>query len=173
VVRLPFTTAAVCLPVLFQLWAGKGSDSPVALGAVLLQQIRDAFPHRAVHGVGDAAYHGRPLLVGGTTWTTRLPANAALYAPAPPRTGKRGRPAPKGTRLPKLTDLAGAAAWVRTEVYRYGRTETVDIAVVPAIWHGPFSNTGGHVVLQKDPDSTNAYDLALFSTDRRHRRTDR
>jgi len=96
VVRLPFTTAAVCLPVLFRLWAGKGSDSPVALGAVLLQQIRDAFPDRAVHGVGDAAYHGKPLLVTGTTWTTRLPANAALYAPAPPRTGKRRRPALKG-----------------------------------------------------------------------------
>src|SRR5664280_318732 len=90
VVRLPLTTAAVCLPVLFRLWAGKGSDSPVTLGGQLLQLIRDAFPGRVVHGVGDAAYHGKPLLVQGATWTTRLPANAALYAPAPPRTGKRG-----------------------------------------------------------------------------------
>jgi DDE superfamily endonuclease len=165
VVALPFTTTSVCLPVLFRLWAGKGSDSPVALGAVLLQQIRDAFPDRVVHGVGDAAYHGRPLLVDGATWTTRLPANAALHAPAPPRTGKRGRPRLKGAKLPKLKDLAGPATWTRTTVYRYGHTETVDSAVIPAIWYGPFANTTGHVVLQRDPDSTNAYDLALFTTD--------
>jgi len=122
---------------------GQGSDSPVTLGAQLLQLIQGTFPGRAVHGVGDAAYHGRPLLVKGITWTTRLPANAALYAPAPPRTGKRGRPRLKGARLPDLKALAGTASWVRTEVYRYGRTETVDIAVAQAIWYGPFGNTGG------------------------------
>jgi hypothetical protein len=165
VVRLPFVTAAVCLPVLFRLWAGKDTDSPVTLGAQLLQQIRDAFPDRAVHGVGDAAYHGRPLLVNDTTWTTRLPGNAALYAPAPPHTGKRGRPRLKGTRLADLKTLAAIAIWVPTQVYRYGRTQSVDIAVVEAIWYGPFGNTAGLLVLQRDPDSTRAYDLALFSTD--------
>ena len=118
-----------------------------------------------VHGVGDAAYRGKPLLVADTTWTTRLPANATLYAPAPPRTGKRGRPALKGAKLPKLKDMAGAAAWVRTQVHRYGRLETVDIAVIPAIWYGPFGNTAGQVTLVRDLGSTKAYDLALFTTD--------
>jgi hypothetical protein len=165
VVRLPFATAPVCLPVLFRLWAGKGSDSPVALGAVVLQHLRDTFPDRMVHGVGDAAYHGRPLLVNDTTWTTRLPANATLYAPAPPRTGRRGRPRLKGAKLPKLKDLASAVAWVRTTVYRYGHTEIVDLAVIPAIWYGPFANTDGQVVLVRDPDSIKTYDLALFTTD--------
>jgi hypothetical protein len=156
VVRLPFCTAAVCLPVLLRLWAGKGSDSPVTLGAQLLQLMRDAFPDRVVHGVGDAAYHGEALLVTGTTWTTRLPANSSLFAWAPPRTGKRGRPRLKGTKLPKLKDIAAAATWVRTTVYRYGRTETVDLAVIEAIWYGPFANTPGHVVLVRDVDSTKA-----------------
>ena len=118
-----------------------------------------------MHGVGDAAYHGRPLLVEGTTWTTRLPGNAALYAPAPPRTGKRGRPRLKDTRLPDLKTLAAETIRARTQVYRYGHTETVDIAVADAIWYGPFGSTTGRVVLQRDPDSTNAYDLALFTTD--------
>jgi DDE superfamily endonuclease len=165
VVRLPFCTAAVCLPVLFRLWAGKGSDSPVTLGAALIRLIRDAFPDRVVHGVGDAAYHGEALLVAGTTWTTRLPANASLFAPAPPRTGKRGRPRCKGARLPKLKDMASAATWVRTTVYRYGRTETVDLAVVEAIWYGPFANTPGRCVLVREAGSTKAYHLALFTTD--------
>ena len=83
-VRLPFVTAQLCLPVLFRLWAGKGTTTPVELAGELLNLLAAEFPGRAVHGVGDAAYHGKPLLVKGTTWTTRLPANAALYDLAPP-----------------------------------------------------------------------------------------
>ena len=165
VVRLPFCTAPVCLPVLLRLWAGKGSDSPVTLGAVLVELIREAFPDRRVHGVGDAAYHGKALLVTGTTWTTRLPANASLFAPAPPPTGKRGRPRLKGAKLAKLKDLAAAATWTRTSVYRYGRNETVDLAVIEAIWYGPFGNLPGHAVLVREVGSAKAYDLALFTTD--------
>jgi hypothetical protein len=165
VVRLPFCTAPVCLPVLFRLWAGKGSDSPVTLGAGLVELIRGAFPGRVVHGVGDAAYHGKALLVAGTTWTTRLPANASLSAPAPPRTGKRGRPRLKGAKLGRLAVLAAAATWTRISVYRYGRTDTVDLAIIEAIWYGPFANTPGHCVLLRELDSTKAYDLALFTTD--------
>ena len=78
VVRLPWCTAPVCLPVLFRLWAGKGTASPVELAGELLGLIAAEFDGRRVHGVGDAAYHGKPLLVPDTTWTTRLPANAAL-----------------------------------------------------------------------------------------------
>ncbi|MPY86050.1 MAG: transposase, partial [Actinophytocola sp.] len=76
VVELPFSTHPVCLPVLFRLWGGKGSASPVELAAELLELLAGEFPERVIHGVGDAAYHGRPLVVAGTTWTTRLPSNA-------------------------------------------------------------------------------------------------
>src|SRR6266536_1399146 len=50
VVRLPFCTAPVCLPVLFRLWAGKGSASPVELAGELLSLIAAQFPGRQVHG---------------------------------------------------------------------------------------------------------------------------
>ena len=108
VVRLPFCTAPVCLPVLMRLWAGKGTTTPVELAAQLLKLLVAEFPGRRVHGVGDAAYHGKPLLVPGATWTTRLPANACLFATAPPRTGRRGRPALKGRKLGRPTALAAA-----------------------------------------------------------------
>jgi hypothetical protein len=130
VVRLPFCTAPVCLPVLMRLWAGKATTSPVELAAVLLALIIAAFPDRDVHGVGDAAYHGKPLLVPGVTWTTRLPANACLFDTAPPRTGRRGRPALKGRKLGRPAALATAAVWQRTAVYRYGRIETVRLEPV-------------------------------------------
>jgi hypothetical protein len=165
VVRLPFCTAPVCLPVLMRLWAGKATTSPVELAAVLLALIIAAFPDRDVHGVGDAAYHGKPLLVPGVTWTTRLPANACLFDTAPPRTGRRGRPALKGRKLGRPAALATAAVWQRTAVYRYGRIETVRLAERACIWYGSFGNTPGRCVLVRELGSTNAYDLALFTLD--------
>lgn len=165
VVRLPWCTAPVCLPVLFRLWAGKGSASSVEMAGHLLRLIAEAFPHRQVHGVGDAAYHGKPLLVPATTWTTRLPANAALFDLAPARTGRRGRPALKGAKLGKPAAVAQNADWARVTVHRYGRTESVYLAEVACIWYGSFGNTPGRCVLVREDTSTNAYDLALFTFD--------
>lgn len=98
VLRLPWCTAPVCLPVWCRLWAGKGTVSPVEWAGELLSVIAAEFGDRRVHGVGDAAYHGTPLLVPAATWTTRLPANAALDDLAPPRTGRRGGPRSQAPR---------------------------------------------------------------------------
>ncbi|MPY78835.1 MAG: transposase, partial [Actinophytocola sp.] len=166
VVELPFSTHPVCLPVLFRLWGGKGSASPVELAAELLELLAGEFPERVIHGVGDAAYHGRPLVVAGTTWTTRLPSNAALFGPKPPRTGQRGRPRLKGQRLGRPAELATSAAWRRVRVSRYGRSDTIHVAVIESIWYGAFANTPGRTVLVRDTDTTSGYGLAIFTTDR-------
>jgi hypothetical protein len=164
-VKPPFCSSPVCLPMLFRLWAGKGTASPVELAGELMARIAAEFPGRPVHGVGDAAYHGRPLLVPGATWTTRLPANAALFALAPPRTGKRGRPALKGARLGKPEDLAASATWRRVTVSRYGRSQAADLAEAGCIWYGSFGNPPGRCVLVREADSAKPYDLALFTVD--------
>src|SRR4029077_14763410 len=88
-VTVPFCSHPVCRPVLLRLWRGKGTASPVQLARELISILAQVFPDRLVHAVGDAPYHGKALLLPATTITTRLPANAALYALAPPRTGKR------------------------------------------------------------------------------------
>lgn len=165
VVELPFCSHPVCLPVLFRLWAGKGTTTPVELAGQLLTLLMAQFPHRRVHGVGDAAYHGRALLVPGLTWTTRLPANAALYGLAPPPTGKRGRPRLKGHKLGKPTQLATAATWRRVTVHRYGRADTIEIAEIPSIWYGTFGNTPGRTIVVREPGSGTTYQLAIFTTD--------
>jgi hypothetical protein len=163
VVRLPFCSHPVCLPVLLRLWRGKGTQSPVRLAGELISVLAQAFPDRRIHVVGDAAYHGKPLLVPGATITTRLPANAVLYMPAPARTGKRGRPRLKGQRLGNPTEIAATASWRKTTVSRYGRTDTVEIADTPSIWYGAFANTAGRTVLVRDPSQDKA--LAIFTTD--------
>jgi hypothetical protein len=166
VVRLPFCSHPVCLPILFRLWGGKGTASPVDLASEMLTVLAQAFPDRQIHAVGDAAYHGRALLVAGTTITTRLPANAALYAPTPPPTGRRGRPAKKGDRLPTLADLAATASWRTATVHRYGRTDTVAVAMTDCLWYGAFGDAAGRLVLVREPGPGTGYDLALFTTDR-------
>jgi transposase len=126
VVALPCCTRPVCLPVLARLVlpgtkarpAGRGHKAAPAPGTKvpgavsLVTQLAAAFPGRAVHVVADAAYHGPALrqLPACLTWTTPLPANAALYALAPPRLpGERGRPCLKGLRPGTPAELAAAA----------------------------------------------------------------
>jgi hypothetical protein len=165
VVEVPFCSHPLCLPVLLRLWRGKGTASPVHLAAELISLLAQAFPDHVLHVVGDAAYHGKPLLVAGTTCTTRLPANAALYAPAPPRAAKRGRPRLKGHRLGRPADLAAAARWRRLRVDRYGRTDTVETAAFDTIWYGAFGNQPGRTVLVREPGNDRV--LAIFTTDTR------
>jgi hypothetical protein len=165
VCRVPFCSSPVALPVLFRLWRGKGTASPVELAGQMMKILAGAFPGRAVHGTGDAAFHGEPLAVAGTTWTTRLPANAALYGPKPPRTGKRGRPRVKGHRLGTCAQIAASAAWADTVINAYGHDTAVQVADAEALWHGSFSTVPGRVVLVRAPGSPKAYDLGLFTLD--------
>ena len=159
VVELPFCCHPVSLPVLLRLWAGKGTASPVQLAGELIMLLAKEFPDRSMHAVGDAAYHGKPLLVAGATITTRLPANAALYAPAPPRTGKRGRPRRKGDRLGTPAQIAATAQWHTTTVSRYGEQ-----AAPRSTASGTARLALGRIVLVRDPGEQKI--LALFTTDR-------
>lgn len=165
VVKLPFCSSPVALPVLFRLWRGKGTASQVELAGQMLKLLVAAFPGRAVHGTGDAAFHGEPLVVEGATWTTRLPSNAVLYGPKPPKTGRRGRPREKGDRLGTCAQIAAGTAWQATVIHVYGQDATVQIASCEALWHGSFKTAPGRVVLARAPGSGKAYDLGLFTLD--------
>jgi hypothetical protein len=163
VVTLPFCSRPVCLPVLFRLWRGKGTASPAQLAGELLGLLAKELTGRVIHAVGDAAYHGKALIVAGTTITTRLPASAVLYALAPPPTGKRGRPRLKGDRLGNPAQLAATARWRRVAVTRYGQTDTVEVAEIKCLWYGAFGNTAGRAVLVREPGCDRI--LAVFTTD--------
>jgi hypothetical protein len=151
VVRLPRCPSPVALPVLFRLWRGKGTASQVQLAAGLLQALARAFPGREVHGAGDAAFHGGPLGIEGTTWTTRLPASAVVSGPKPPSDGQRGRPREKGGRIGTCADAAKAADWKDTVVRIYGKEEEVQATAFPGLWYGSFKGAPGQLVLMRDP----------------------
>ena len=165
VVKLPCCPSPVALPALFRLWRGKGTASQVQLAAELVKILAEAFPGREVHGTGDAAFHGEPLVIEGTTWTTRLPASAVMCGPKPPPTGKRGRPREKGGRIGTCADAARAADWTDTAVRVYGEDKQVQAAAWPGLWYGSFKGAAGQLILMREPDSKKPYDLGIFTLD--------
>jgi len=166
VVDLPFSARPACLPVLFRLWAGKGSPTPVALARQAVGVLARAFPDRGIDVVADSAYHGRPLrdLPERITWTTRLAAVSVLYAPPPPPVpGQRGRRRIRGARLGTPTQIAATATWQQVSLTRYGHTVSTTLASAACIWYGSFHARAGRYLLVRDPHRTTL--LALFTTD--------
>jgi DDE superfamily endonuclease len=170
IVRLPFCTRPVCLPVLARLvLPGKkkpgSAGTKVSAAVALVTLLACAFPGRAVHVVADGAYHGPALrdLPPAVTWTTRLPVNAVLYALAPPkRPGTPGRPALKGARLGTAADLAAAACWTRAAVPAYGGTKDTALAAVTCLWYGCLRTRTIRVILARRDGHPL---LALVTTD--------
>jgi len=178
VVRLPWCTRPVCLPVLARLYLpGQGQarrrgrrgavvvpGSKVAVAAGLVTALAGALPGRTLHVVGDAAYHGPALrhLPPAVTWTCRLPKNAVLHALPPPRAPHtRGRPPSKGRRLGTPAEVAAAATWAAATVRIYGRAQATQLAQITCLWYGSFKTRPVRVILARSRAAT----LALVTTD--------
>jgi DDE superfamily endonuclease len=165
IVRPSFLSRPLCLPVLCRRWQGKGTTSTVDLAAQMVTTIAGRVAGRRVHVVADAAYHGKGLrdLPAQVTWTTRLPRNAVLYHRAPAPTGKRGRPRCKGDRIGTPAQAAATAVFQTVTVARYGRTDTVRLAVLDCLWYGVFGPQPVRLVLVRDREQGPM--LALVTTD--------
>lgn len=178
VVRIPaLGERAWCLPVLFRLWAPtpkptKAQPNPERrpsqpeLAATLVKLVAERYPERRIDLLGDAAFACKALaaLPERVTVTCRLRANAAIHAPAPPPTGKRGRPRVKGRRLGSPRELARAPAASWTKVTVPGRGEAMVLSVT-GLWYSVFGPRAVRVVLAREPGDAEGYRIALISTD--------
>ena len=170
IVHLPFLTRAVCLPILARLWIpGERDRTPLMLARELLDLVTGHLGDRPVHLVGDAAYIGKPLrgLPTQVTVTARLRSDAALYAPPPPRTGRRGRPRVKGDRLPELIIIAAMTRyrWNPVQVRCYSRTLDREVLAIGCLWYGALGAQPVQVVLSRPIGAPDGYQLALVTTD--------
>jgi hypothetical protein len=107
----------------------------------LVELLVAEFPDRDFQLIGDAAYTNSTLIKGrpkSVTLIGRARLDAALYAPPPkPRRGQRGRPRVRGKRLPSPQKQARSkrAKWKKVEVEVYGKTATVSVLVIDALWY--------------------------------------
>jgi hypothetical protein len=149
-VHIPWAGRIMGLPFLTMLAPSKRfySDTPRTPKTLLdwarqaALQIRRWLPGRHIVIVGDTAFAAIEFLAavrGYLSVVTRLRLDANLYAPAPPRRPRRGRPPIKGKRLPKLSHVLQhpRTVWQRhTVTLWYGRTNrTIELATGTAVWY--------------------------------------
>jgi len=180
VLTLPILDRPVSLPVGFALWTKAGPTKQV-IACRLITMIAATCADRQIHVVADCWYAGADGAPGatlganrdrglpaGVTLTARLRANAKLHTIATPVPGKGGRPKRIGAVLGTPKQLAATTTtWITTQVSRYGRTDTVELADTTCLWYGAYRSRAVRVILLREPGSTNkaGYDLALITTD--------
>ena len=139
----------------------------------MIYQLRRWLPDREVVVVRDGSYaildllHACQSLSNPVTMITRVRLDAALYEPAPPPTGKRGRPRKKGQRLPTLQQVLDhpPTVWETVSLSWYdGQTRQMEITSQTAVWyHNGKPPVPVRWVLLRDPQGE--YDpMAVLST---------
>ena len=164
---------AVGLPILFGLFGPKDDRHPERpsqpeLGRLLIDMAIKRFPDRVIGLVMDGAYASKAWrgLPKRVTVTTRMRANAAVFELAPPRTGRRGRPALKGARMASLAQLAEAAAFAPVTITGPDRRRRVaHVWRTTCLWYGPLHTRPVVIMLIRRPDRSEGFDVALASTD--------
>jgi hypothetical protein len=167
VVRLPMISRPAAIPVLAKLVIkDTNSASRLWLARRMAESLEGALAGRDIRVVADFAYAGGELkkLPAAVTWTTRLRKDAALHGLPPARTGKRGRPRTRGTRLPALDTLAATPSFTAVTVTRYGKTAVISAAALTCLWPSVFGTRTVTVVLIRDRPA-NGCNLALVTTD--------
>ena len=92
--------------------------------------------------------------------------DAAIYEAAPPRTGKRGRPAKKGKRLlspAEMADKLTDRAFTRAAVDWRGKTKGLLVWSRPVLWYSIDEQHLVQLVIVRDPTRT-MHDDFFFTT---------
>jgi hypothetical protein len=163
----------VGLPILFRLFRPKDDQHPdrpsqPELARLLIDLILTRLPTRIAELVMDGAYATKAWrdLPDRVTVTTRMRANAAVFKLAPPKTGKRGRPALKGARLGSLAQLAATAVFTAVTITGPdGRSRVEHVWRTTGLWYGPFHARPVVIMLIRRPDRADGFDVAIASTD--------
>ncbi len=174
VVQLPCLGGRpVGLPILFRLFRPKDDEHPdrpsqPVLARTLIDMILARLPARIVELVMDGAYATKAWrgLPDRVTVTTRMRSNAAVFALAPARTGKRGRPALKGARMASLAELAASAVFEAVTITApEGKTRVEHVWSTTCLWYGPFHTRPVTLMLIRKPARSEGFDVAIASTD--------
>jgi DDE superfamily endonuclease len=151
----PWGGCPIGIPVNMRL-RPKGDPTPTTEhAAAMIRELATWLPERSFHLCCDGAYAS----IAGANLprcevTSRMRRDAALYQPAPPRTGRRGRPRTKGDRLPtppQLADQARRRAWRRIIINMRGRPVERLVLTHDVLWHVVNKSDLVRLVIVRDP----------------------
>jgi hypothetical protein len=163
-VRPPWGGEPLGLPINVRLFR-KGGPTHNELAQAMLEEVAGWFPEHRFVLCGDGAFASLAAVgLARTQVVSRMRRDAALYEPAPPRTGKRGRPRKKGERLPSLQALAAQASWERHELELRGKKVTRLVYARLVLWYRMWPERQVLAVIVRDPDGCQADDY-FFTTD--------
>lgn len=155
----------IAIPVNVRLHRKNDSTTTIAYAAAMLAQTAGWFPGRDLHLTADGAYATLArALPARVHLTSRMRRDAALYEPAPPRTGKRGRPRLKGDRLPTPPELAAQTHdrdWHRVSVDIRGQIVERLVRARDVLWYKVNKNGLMRLVIVRDPDGVENDDFFL------------
>jgi hypothetical protein len=168
-VRPPFARGRVArLPLLVRLVHASGPQRSHRISRSeatrdLLCLVADRLPRRRLHAVVSESCAARALrgLRDNVTVTVAIADNAVIHGPAPPRTGRRGRPRRQGDRLGTVSELASDGGFAEVD------TAAGRLAVKRLVgqWYATFAAQPVQIVLAREPGSARLFDVALASTD--------
>jgi len=152
----PWGGCPIGLPVGVRLHP-KGGPTTVELAVELCRQLASWLPERTLEICADGAYAtliGRKL--PNATVTSRMRRDAALYEPAPPRTGQRGRPRERGARLETPEAMSMRLKDKDFAPIEYDCRGKVVYALVwstRVLWYSVDKNRLVTLVIVRDPDA--------------------
>ncbi len=137
-VNPPWGGTPIALPVNLRIHL-KGGKTTLELTADMVREIAAWLPERSFHLTGDGAYAS---LLGAalprTHVTSRIRRDAAIFEPPPPPTGRPGRPATRGKKLPKPAELAAtlsATDWQKVVIDERGHAVDRLVHIRDVLWY--------------------------------------
>lgn len=122
----------------------------------LVELLAQRYPDRRFELLGDSAYTNGTVIKGrprNVTLIGRGRLDAALYAPIPTRQrGQMGRPRVRGKRIasPAWWARRKSTRWEAIDVTVYGRTATVLVRVIDALWYVAAGSDVVRLVMVRD-----------------------
>jgi hypothetical protein len=167
-VNPPWGGCPIALPINARLHRKNDSTTTIAHATAMIRDLARWLPDRSFHLCADGAYAS---LAGAglprTHFTSRMRRDAALYEPAPPPTGRRGRPRTKGDRLATPPELAAHARrrdWHQVSIDRRGSTVERLVHTRDVLWYTVNKHDLVRLVVVRDPDGIEPDDF-FFTTD--------
>lgn len=164
----PWGGTPVAVPVNVRIHRKHDPLTTIAHAAAMITELAAWLPDRCFHLCADGAY---ATLAGAdlprTRITSRMRRDAALYEPAPARTGRRGRPRTKGDRLPTPTGLTAKTRdqdWTTVEIDVRGRVMSRQVWTRDVLWYTVNKTDLVRLVTVRDPGGVEPDDY-FFTTD--------